>query len=133
MLKLVRVAITLFACYVMWFTPASGIDFFRSLIILSMGYVYDYYSIKNVAVNNGDTYGRTLGWIGTVIALFFFGVGLAGLSGGFVIFLDNEPFMVSSSDKVMFQCSFRLKWLLISLVAFPILAGFELWGELKNR
>ncbi len=76
MLKLVRVAITLFACYVMWFTPASGIDFFRSLIILSMGYVYDYYSIKNVAVNNGDTYiwqDIRLDWYGYCVVLFWSG------------------------------------------------------------
>lgn len=133
MIKLVRVAITLFACYVMCFTPASGVDFFRSLIILSMGYAYDYYSIKNFAVGIGDKYNKVLGWVGAVVALIFFLFGLAGLSGGFVISLDKEPFMVNSSDKVMFRCSFPLEWLLMSLVAFPILAGFELWGTFRNR
>ena len=78
MLKLVRVAITLFACYVMWFTPASSVDFFRSLIILSMGYLYDYYSLKNSAVIDGDVYNIRVGWLGTIVGLLFFSISLAG-------------------------------------------------------
>ena len=88
MLKFLRIGIVVFACFVMWFTPNSGIDFFRSLIILSMGYGYDYCSVRKSGMMKNDSYHVNLGMVGAVVSLIFFLIGL--LSGGLIINYDNH-------------------------------------------
>ena len=133
MLKFLRTGIVLFSCFVMWFTPNSSIDFFRSLIILSMGYGYDYCSIRNSGIMSKDAYQIYLGTFGATISLAFFIMGLMGLSGGLVIELDKSPVMIIASDSLMMDVAFPIKWLLFSLVIFPILTGFEFWGEVRRN
>ena len=134
MLKFLRIGIVVFACFVMWFTPNSGIDFFRSLIILSMGYGYDYCSVRKSGIMKNDSYHVNLGTVGAVVSLIFFSVGLAGLSGGLVINLkDSPPIMVTASDSLMTDITFPLKWLLYAINIFPILTGFEFFGKVRGN
>lgn len=133
MLKVLRIGVVLFACFVMWFKPNSGIDFFRSLIILSMGYAYDYCSVRKEGLISGDSYHVILGTIGVVVSLVFFSVGLAGLSGGLIVEFDKVPIRITTSGLMMLKASFPLEWLLYALSIFPILARFEFFGEVREN
>ena len=133
MLKFLRIGIVFFACFVMWFTPNSGIDFFRSLIILSMGYGYDYCSIRQSGMMKNNSYHSKLGTVGAVVSLIFFLIGLAGLSGGLIIKLTESPIMITTSNSLMTDVSFPLKWLLYAINIFPILTGFEFFGKVREN
>ncbi len=129
MLKFLRIGIVIFTCFVMWFKPNSSIDFFRSLVILSMGYGYDYLSIRKRGQMKHDCYQVILGTIGATVSLMFFAVGLAGLSGGLIIKLEEVPILISSSDLMIMHVAFQLEWLLLALIIFPMLAGVEFFSE----
>lgn len=133
MLKFLRIGIVLVACFVMWIKPNSGIDFFRSLIILSMGYGYDYCSVRKAGLIKNNSYQINLGTIGATISLVFFIIGLAGLIGGLTVNLKNPTVMITSSDSLMMDISFPLQWLLLALTVFPTLAGFEFFGEVQEN
>ena len=133
MLKFLRIGVVLFACFVMWLKPNSGIDFFRSLLILSMGYGYDYCSMRNVGLMKSDSYHVILGTVGAVILFIFFFVGLVGLSGGLIVEFDRVPIRISTSELMMLHASFPLEWLLYALNIFPILTGFEFFGEVREN
>ena len=128
--EFLRIGIVVFACFVMWFTPNSGIDFFRSLIILSMGYGYDYCSVRKSGMMKNDSYHVNLGTVGAVVSLIFFLIGL--LSGGLIINLSESPVMITTSDSLMTDVSFPLKWLLYAINIFPILTGFEFFGKVRE-
>ena len=132
MSKFLRVFIVLFTCMVMWLKPNSGIDFFRSLIILSMGYGYDYWTIREAGMTDSDSYLVNLGTVGVVISLLFFSISLAGLGGMLVIRLEETPITIVNSDLMMTDISFRLTSLVMMLNVFPILAGFEFWGKVRE-
>lgn len=137
MLKFLRIVIVLFVCFVMWFRPNSTIDFFRSLIILVMGYGYDYSSVLLSGRIQKDLYQIRLGAIGTAISILFFIVGLAGLSGGLIMQFETNSeassITIMNSELLMMDISFPMEWLLKALVIYPILAGAEFWGEFREN
>lgn len=137
MLKFLRIVIVLFACFVMWFKPNSGIDFFRSLIILTMSYGYDYSSILVLGRTQKDLYQIRLGYIGAVVSILFFMIGLAGLSGGLIMRFgtesDTSSITIINSELLMMDISVPVEWLLKTLAIYPILAGAEFWGEFREN
>lgn len=137
MLKFLRIVIVLFVCFVMWFRPNSSIDFFRSLIILVMGYGYDYSSVLLSGRIQKDLYQIRLGAIGTAISILFFIVGLAGLSGGLIMQFETNSeassITIMNSKLLMMDISFPMEWLLKALVIYPVLAGAEFWGEFREN
>ena len=137
MLKFLRIVIVLFVCFVIWFRPNSSIDFFRSLIILVMGYGYDYSSVLLSGRIQKDLYQIRLGAIGTAISILFFIVGLAGLSGGLIMQFETNSeassITIMNSELLMMDISFPMEWLLKALVIYPVLAGAEFWGEFREN
>lgn len=137
MLKFLRIVMVLFVCFVMWFRPNSSIDFFRSLIILVMGYGYDYSSVLLSGRAQKDLYQIRLGAIGTAISILFFIVGLAGLSGGLIMQFETNSeassITIMNSELLMMDISFPMEWLLKALVIYPVLAGAEFWGEFREN
>lgn len=98
-----------------------------------MGYGYDYCSVRKSGIVKGDSYLVKLGTVGAVVSLMFFFIGLAGLSGGLVVNVEETPVMITASDSMMMDISFPLEQLLTALVVFPVLAGFEFFGEVREN
>ncbi len=130
MLKFFRILIVCCACGVMWLTPNSSSDFFRSLIILSMGYAYDYGSMFAASQTRSDWYHIILGAIGTAVSVMFLVIGLAGI--GDILVIDLKTFMITNSKLLMAKFALSFYWLLYALMIFPLLTGFEFFGVIMS-
>lgn len=132
MLKLARLIITLMSCGVMFMIPSSETEFFRGLLILSMSYGYDYYSIRVIGISHDDKLDTILGSVGVFVACILFVICIAGLSEMLTINLESKPFMIMTSKKMMSDIEFPLSWCLMIVGIFPFLAGAEWLGTIRS-
>jgi hypothetical protein len=131
--KVIRIAIVALSCWIMWLQPSSNIDFFRSLLILSLGFAYDYWSVCSVGITEDEGWHKIFGGVGTLIAVIFCLIAVGGLIGTLTLNMSNESFYISNTNKMMLKISFSLDGLLEALsTIFPILACGEMWGEFRR-
>ena len=132
-LRFLRVFIVFGTYFVMWMLPSSDIDFFRSLFILSLGFVYDYWSIRDIGVKQNVRYQEWLGIVGALIAGAFCLIAFLGLIAALTLDLTGDIPYIRSTDKFLFNIAWQLDYFLYVLSIFPFLAVCEIWGDIKRR
>lgn len=118
---------------IMWMTPSSDIDFFKSLLILSLGFAYDYWSIRTVGVLESNSDYILLGTVGAFLACCFCLFSVFDLFGALTLALNNEPIMICTTNRFMLHTQINLDYFLYVLSAFPMLACGEIWGEYSRH
>lgn len=126
--KIFRIVFICIAYAIMWIKPDSTLGFFRSLFVLTSGFVYDYWSLCAIGIEEDDKYHQWLGGIGCALAVSFLALSVFPLMGLAELVMGDNV-LIKNTSMFMVNFEFNLNIVLIILTIFPFLAGFEIYGE----
>lgn len=95
--------------------PSNGFEFFRSLIVLSAGLGYDFWTMAQMGEKHESKWYKWSGKLGFVLFFVLFLIGVMGLTG--ILELDIDVMQLSTSCHSVIQFSIPFQWV-VCIISF---------------